>query len=213
MVGWARIRGRVGHTVQQPLPALQARAWMALLYSPQSWFAIAICLSLQLLAAAGLSLRPADMLSIARTGSWAVRIGCAVHLIHHNLYEVTETYGESMLPTLNYAGDFVHADKTCRGGKRCRLGDVIIATKPTDSTQRVCKRIVGMPGDIVCVDPTSSTEEFVQVPEGHVWLAGDNLTQSLDSRSYGPLPMALIKGKVVAVNSMHDFAWIKNGMK
>lgn len=37
--------------------------------------------------------------------------------------------------------------------------------------------------------------QMIQVPEGHVWLEGDNLSWSRDSRFYGPVPMALIKGR------------------
>lgn len=37
-----------------------------------------------------------------------------------------------------------------------------------------------------------------QVPPGHVWLTGDNLILSRDSREYGPVPLALVKGRVVA---------------
>lgn len=151
--------------------------------------------------------------AIGRTASWAVRIGCTVHLIHHHIYEVSETFGESMLPTLNYAGDFVHANKFCQKGRFCHAGDVIIAAKPTDPPQRVCKRIIGMPGDYVVVDPMVDPNSLIKVPEGHVWLSGDNMSQSLDSRNYGPLPMGLIKGKIFMVNSMNDFMWIGNGLK
>jgi signal peptidase I len=35
-----------------------------------------------------------------------------------------------------------------------------------------------------------------QVPKGHVWLQGDNAYNSTDSRHYGPIPYALIQGKV-----------------
>lgn len=37
-----------------------------------------------------------------------------------------------------------------------------------------------------------------QVPRGHVWLLGDNAPVSYDSRSYGPVPYALITGRVFA---------------
>jgi hypothetical protein len=35
----------------------------------------------------------------------------------------------------------------------------------------------------------------VQVPEGHVWLQGDNATNSTDSRHYGAVPYALLEGR------------------
>jgi hypothetical protein len=38
---------------------------------------------------------------------------------------------------------------------------------------------------------------MVQVPEGHVWVAGDSLAYSRDSRFYGPVPMALVTGKAL----------------
>lgn len=37
--------------------------------------------------------------------------------------------------------------------------------------------------------------EMIQVPEGHVWVEGDNLSWSRDSRFFGPVPMALIQGR------------------
>jgi signal peptidase I len=39
---------------------------------------------------------------------------------------------------------------------------------------------------------------YVKIPKGHVWLQGDNLSNSTDSRVYGPVPLAMIKGKVLA---------------
>ena len=36
----------------------------------------------------------------------------------------------------------------------------------------------------------------LQVPKGHVWLSGDNVDNSVDSRTYGPVPYGLILGRV-----------------
>jgi inner membrane protease subunit 2 len=40
---------------------------------------------------------------------------------------------------------------------------------------------------------------FVQVPKGHCWVEGDNAEVSLDSKSFGPIPLALLKGRVTNV--------------
>jgi len=46
--------------------------------------------------------------------------------------------------------------------------------------------------------PGTNSNEMIQVPQGHCWVVGDNLPWSRDSRHFGPLPVALIKGKVIA---------------
>ena len=52
------------------------------------------------------------------------------------------------------------------------------------------------------------------MPEGHCWLIGDNLPESRDSRTYGPLPLALIKGKVIARwGTDWSFGWIENNLE
>lgn len=55
---------------------------------------------------------------------------------------------------------------------------------------------------------------FVQIPEGHVFLAGDNLPWSRDSRNYGPVPMGLINGKIIArVWPLSKMEWVANPLK
>ncbi|KAM9901049.1 hypothetical protein OXX69_008853, partial [Metschnikowia pulcherrima] len=105
-------------------------------------------------------------------------------------------------------------------GRHCR------GHEPSDPDHRICKRITGMPGDVILVDPSASSSltnspakcvqndgynKYVEVPAGHVWVTGDNLSHSLDSRSYSWLPMGLIKGKVIAANSMDKGLWDENG--
>ena len=156
--------------------------------------------------------------SIGKTASYAVRAVCFLHITHSYVYEFTETRGESMLPTLAAQNDYVHAVKKFKDGKGCKVGDCIVALKPTDPDHRVCKRITGMPGDLVLVDPSVDVEKegidedepfksYIKVPKGHVWVTGDNLSHSLDSRTYNSIPMGLIKGKIVAANDFNKPFW------
>lgn len=47
--------------------------------------------------------------------------------------------------------------------------------------------------------PTGRFDDaHVRVPKGTVWLAGDNMSNSTDSRAYGPVPLAMVRGKVLA---------------
>ena len=38
---------------------------------------------------------------------------------------------------------------------------------------------------------------MVKVPDGHIWVEGDNPWNSNDSRNYGAIPASLIVGRVV----------------
>ena len=86
------------------------------------------------------------------------------------------------------------------------VGDVVVVQHP-DRRGTVCKRIVGLPGDLV-VDPPSLEirrnqnkrriyqHGLLVIPDGHIWIEGDNPRNSADSRNYGPVPAALIVGRV-----------------
>lgn len=99
-----------------------------------------------------------------------------------------------------------------------RRGDIIIAVSPTDPKQFICKRIVGIPGDrIVLKNNTTPIETDINalvttvtnkkqkinefqgeyVPRGYIWIEGDNSENSSDSRYYGPIPLGLVKSRVV----------------
>eukprot|EP00617_Octactis_speculum_P024454 CAMPEP_0185756160 /NCGR_PEP_ID=MMETSP1174-20130828/14599_1 /TAXON_ID=35687 /ORGANISM="Dictyocha speculum, Strain CCMP1381" /LENGTH=148 /DNA_ID=CAMNT_0028435009 /DNA_START=279 /DNA_END=725 /DNA_ORIENTATION=- len=83
--------------------------------------------------------------------------------------------------------------------QRFRRGDVVIAKSPTTIDQTVCKRIRGLEGDTVTLSRSGSggmSGATIKIPKGHVWLEGDNSANSTDSRYYGPVPAALIKGRV-----------------
>jgi len=130
-----------------------------------------------------------------------------------------------MFPTVPTEDSYTIYSRRHRRGKNVRIGDLITFDSPIFKRQAACKRIIGMPGDYVLRDPPQAPtaggaavppmgkaghgrEEpvMIQVPEGHVWVAGDNMAYSRDSRFYGPLPMALITGKVL-FNGDGLFSW------
>lgn len=135
---------------------------------------------------------------ITDTLATVVQFGCFVHIFAHNVMDLTQTVGPSMAPTLNPSGDII-LHESITPLKQLQRGDVIIAVSPEDPTNRVCKRIVGLPGDVVRNDSKRifGAQPETKVPRGHVWLQGDNRADSKDSRTYGPLPLACVKGRVV----------------
>lgn len=39
----------------------------------------------------------------------------------------------------------------------------------------------------------------IKVPKGHVWVEGDNATQSVDSRQIGAVPASLVLGRAFCI--------------
>lgn len=60
-----------------------------------------------------------------------------------------------------------------------------------------CGCSASAPRHLQCIRATRRVHPSSQVPRGHVWLQGDNLLHSRDSREYGPIPLALVRGKVL----------------
>lgn len=105
-----------------------------------------------------------------------------------------------MVPTLAASGDSVIISKYYRHGRDVQVGDIVSFKHPMREDMRASKRVVGMPGDFVLRDtPEKGQGMMIQVPQGHCWVVGDNLSHSRDSRMFGPLPLALIRGKVVGI--------------
>ncbi|KAJ3883086.1 peptidase S24/S26A/S26B/S26C [Lentinula edodes] len=132
-----------------------------------------------------------------------VNLACATHLFLEYVGTVSLMSGPSMLPTLAASGEVVIEDRLSLRLNPASLarGDLIVVRSPIDPTAIVCKRVIGLPGDVVCVDPTglkAPSTEHVLVPKGHIWICGDNMTHSRDSRDYGPVPIALIRSKLFA---------------
>ncbi|ORY00744.1 peptidase S24/S26A/S26B/S26C [Clohesyomyces aquaticus] len=166
----------------------------------------------------------------------AAQVFFGIHFTFEYLFAIRSTSGVSMVPTIphSYAGhpSILIYKLWYRRGRNIRVGDVVEFKHPVIPGASAVKRVVGMPGDFVSVvtpgrlevelDPEGDVwdggfarveEEVVRVPEGHCWLAGDNLEWSRDSRILGPVPLGLVKGKVVAlVLPWRERKWFGNGL-
>lgn len=108
-----------------------------------------------------------------------------------------------MLPTLANEGELVIEDRLTYRlyPNTLSRGDIITLESPLEPGRIICKRVIGLPGDIVCVDPTGErapSTEHVTVPKNHIWISGDNAAFSRDSREYGPVSLSLVRGRIIA---------------
>lgn len=69
---------------------------------------------------------------------------------------------------------------------------------PSDPYKLITKRIVALAGDVVHTKPPFP-DPTVRVPDGHVWVEGDNGRSSLDSNTYGPVSARLIEGRLTHI--------------
>ncbi|XP_010029104.1 mitochondrial inner membrane protease subunit 2 isoform X2 [Eucalyptus grandis] len=112
---------------------------------------------------------------------------------------IVSVRGSSMSPAFNPrsdTNDYVLVEKFCLDKYRFSHGDVVVFSSPSNHKEKHIKRIIGLPGDWI---GTPNMDDVLKVPEGHFWVEGDNSVSSLDSRSFGPIPLGLIRGRVTHV--------------
>ena len=123
----------------------------------------------------------------------------------------------SMRPTLE-EHDRILLNRLAYRFQQPARGDIIVFHSPEDSSEDLVKRIVGVAGDRIEVkggklyrdglaqDEPCLLEQVIQgdtpeevVPDGYVFVMGDNRNNSLDSRRFGPISKSMIIGKAFVV--------------
>lgn len=123
--------------------------------------------------------------------------------------------GFSMEPTLE-SGEFVVVNKLAYRLSEPARGDIVVFRYPYDPQQEYIKRIIGLPGDtieiangVVSVNGESLEEPYIAaapayqttltIPEGSVFVLGDNRNNSSDSHNWGALPVEYLVGKALII--------------
>lgn len=148
-----------------------------------------------------------------RTTIFAAKFLAFTHLFVEYGYSTAPAVGPSMLPTFEILGEWLLVSRQHRYGRRVEVGDLVAYNIPINDGVGV-KRVLGLPGDYVLLDaPGSGSDAMIQVPKGHCWIVGDNMAASRDSRIFGPVPLALIRGKVIGRIKPFQFQWIENPLQ
>ncbi|GJQ09605.1 hypothetical protein GpartN1_g1396.t1 [Galdieria partita] len=155
------------------------------------------------------------MKSASQSLLFLVKFGCSFYVLQKYGVEASVCVGPSMEPTLNAQGDIVIFEHISPRWGTLQPGDVVVAKSPSNPHSYICKRV-----KVVGDKPFSSrfwkyrqrTPQYV--PRGYIWLQGDNADNSTDSREYGPVPEALIVGRVfLRIWPMSQIEWIGRSPK
>jgi signal peptidase I len=153
----------------------------------------------------------------SETRGWIISMTIAVTiavLLRLFVFEFVSISQTSMEPTL-YSNNCVFMERVTYWFAKPEFGDVVICEFPNSGATYV-KRVIGVQGDTLEIkdgvltingqpdktyfsDDMTCTLPSTVVPEGCVYVMGDNRNVSVDSRSVGPLKLSMIMGKALFV--------------
>ena len=119
----------------------------------------------------------------------AFMITAADNYVKDNTVQAFKIPSLSMEPAV-MQGDMILVDRTYYRRAQPEVGDIIVFVYPDDRSKMFIKRIAGLPGNGVKLNGQPK-----KVPHGHVFVLGDNESQSKDSREFGFVPLRDIIGK------------------
>lgn len=158
--------------------------------------------------------RPSDVLT-ARRVLWFAAAIAALLLAQLFAVEPVRVRSNSMAPSLP-SGAVLIVDKLTYHVREPRRGDVIVTNDPRTG-ESIVKRVVAIGGDSVGLDDGALVVNGARViehdidnagmqgfyfgpdivPPGDVFVLGDNRADSIDSRTFGPIAVDDIDGRVV----------------
>jgi signal peptidase I len=123
--------------------------------------------------------------------------------------------GFSMNPTLQ-DGEYILVNRLAYKIGNPVRGDIVVFSFPMDPRQDLIKRVIGLPGESISVQDGKVMingipleEPYIaappiyngtwEVPEGQLFVLGDNRNESKDSHEWGLLPMENVVGRAILI--------------
>jgi signal peptidase I len=155
-------------------------------------------------------------------------LAAVLFLIINTLTARIRVDGSSMVPSLVH-NNYVLVNRLAYRFGDIERGDVVVFKFPRNQEEDYIKRVIGLPGETieiangrVYIDGQPLEEPYIQapmlqdyppvtVPQGMVYVMGDNRNDSSDSRRWGALAEDEIIGKAIFVYwPFSDFGVVKH---
>ncbi|OXU24896.1 hypothetical protein TSAR_010639 [Trichomalopsis sarcophagae] len=131
----------------------------------------------------------------------SIIIGVPVGFLFFNqVGYVARVEGVSMQPALNpdlEQEDYVFLNRWVVRDKNIRRGDIVTFKSPKFPNQKLIKRVIGLSGDVI--HTIGYRKQILQVPDEQCWVEGDHTGHSMDSNTFGPIPLDIITAKATCI--------------
>lgn len=149
-----------------------------------------------------------------------VFIGSIFIVVYLFILTPNQVKGSSMEPSF-YSGDYILTSRITYKFRKPERGDVIVLKAPTNPDIEYIKRVIGLPGDKILIkngdvfiNDQIMTENYIAaktnlweggcvkeavpytVPQGELFVMGDNRPRSSDSREFCSIPEQSVIGQV-----------------
>lgn len=149
-----------------------------------------------------------------------VFVGSMFIVVYLFILTPNQVKGASMEPTF-HTSEYILTSRITYKFRKMQRGDVVVFKSPKNPDIEYIKRIIGMPGDVVTitdgvvtVNDNLLSEQYIaattnlweggcvkngepySVPDGEVFVMGDNRPRSSDSREFCSIPIQSLIGQV-----------------
>ena len=141
---------------------------------------------------------PRAFLSIVIMAAMVVVVTVLLRLFVFVPYEIPSGSMEDTIKT----GDMVFSEKISYYMHSPEYGDIVTFADPEVAGRVLIKRVIATEGQVVALYRTANGVDVsfpYTVPEGEIWVMGDNRTSSQDSRYFGSVKLSSVTGRAAFI--------------